>query len=53
MAIASDDGWDNGGNGFGFFFQPRDPYVQPATPRRRGGQYQYYQSTQPMQRSFW
>jgi len=53
MAIASDDGWDNGGNGFGFFFQPRDPYVQPANPRRRGGQYQYYQSTQPMQRGFW
>lgn len=49
--IASDDGWDNGGNGFGFFF-PRDPYVQPANPRRRG-QYQYYQSTQPMQRGFW
>ncbi|MCP3391942.1 L,D-transpeptidase [Bradyrhizobium sp. CCGB12] len=50
--IASDDGWDNGGNGFGFFFQQRDPYVQPANPRRRG-QYQYYQSTQPVQRGFW
>lgn len=50
--IASDDGWDNGGNGFGFFFQQRDPYAQPANPRRRG-QYQYYQSTQPMQRGFW
>ncbi|MCK1616192.1 L,D-transpeptidase [Bradyrhizobium sp. 159] len=49
--IASDDGWDNGGNGFGFFFQ-RDPYVQPVNPRRRG-QYQYYQSTQPVQRGFW
>jgi len=49
--VASDDGWDNGGNGFGFFY-PRDPYVQPANPRRRG-QYQYYQSTQPMQRGFW
>lgn len=55
MAVASDDGyggWDNGGNGFGFFFQPRDPYVQPANPRRRG-QYQYYQPAQPMPRSFW
>ncbi|MGT2504032.1 L,D-transpeptidase family protein [Bradyrhizobium guangxiense] len=51
--IASDDGWDNGGNGFGFFFQQRDPYVQPANPRRQRGQYQYYQSTQPMQRSWW
>ncbi|MBR0816065.1 L,D-transpeptidase [Bradyrhizobium diazoefficiens] len=49
--IASDDSWDNGGNGFGFFYQ-RDPYVQPA-PRRQRGQYQYYQSTQPMQRSWW
>jgi lipoprotein-anchoring transpeptidase ErfK/SrfK len=57
MEIASDDGWGNGGNGFGgngfgFFFQPRDPNPQPVNPRRRG-QYQYYQSTQPMQRSFW
>ncbi|PIT06406.1 hypothetical protein TSA1_30120 [Bradyrhizobium nitroreducens] len=51
--IASDDGWDNGGNGFGFFFQQRDPYVQPANPRRQRGQYQYYQSTQPMQRNWW
>ncbi|QIP05638.1 L,D-transpeptidase [Bradyrhizobium symbiodeficiens] len=50
--IASDDGWDNGGNGFGFFYQ-RDPYVQQANPRRQRGQYQYYQSTQPMQRSWW
>lgn len=50
--IASDDGWDNGGNGFGFFFQQRDPYVQPANPRRRS-QYQYYQPAQPMQRGFW
>jgi hypothetical protein len=48
--IASDDGWDNGG--FGFFFQQRDPYVQPANPRRRS-QYQYYQPAQPMQRGFW
>lgn len=55
MAVASDDGyggWDNGGNGFGFFFQPRDPYPQPVNPRRRG-QYQYYQPAQPLQRSFW
>lgn len=52
MDVASDDGWDNGGNGFGFFFQPRDPYPQPVNPRRRG-QYQYYQPAQPMQRSFW
>jgi lipoprotein-anchoring transpeptidase ErfK/SrfK len=50
MAMASDDGWDNGG--FGFFFQPRDPYSQPS-PRRRSGQYQYYQPAQPMQRSWW
>ncbi|MFK4505399.1 L,D-transpeptidase [Bradyrhizobium daqingense] len=50
--IASDDGWDNGGNGFGFFY-PRDPYVQPVNPRRQRGQYQYYQSTQPMPRGFW
>ena len=34
MAMASDDGWDNGGNGFGFFFQ-RDPNPQPVNPRRR------------------
>lgn len=53
MAIASDDGWDNGGNGFGFFFQQRDPNPQPVNPRRQRGQYQYYQSTQPMQRSWW
>ncbi|MBR0785176.1 L,D-transpeptidase [Bradyrhizobium iriomotense] len=53
MDIASDDGWDNGGNGFGFFFQ-RDLNPQPVNPRRqRGGQYPYYQSTQPMQRSWW
>ncbi|MDE5445649.1 L,D-transpeptidase family protein [Bradyrhizobium sp. CSA207] len=52
MAIASDDSWDNGGNGFGFFFQQRDPYPQPVNPRRRG-QYQYYQPAQPMPRSFW
>ncbi|MCA1364453.1 L,D-transpeptidase [Bradyrhizobium sp. IC3069] len=45
--IASDDGWDNG---FGFFY--RDPYVQPANPRRRS-QYQYYQPAQPFQRGFW
>lgn len=48
--VASDDGWDNG---FGFFFQQRDPYVQQVNPRRQRGQYQYYQSTQPMQRSWW
>lgn len=53
MAIASDDSWDNGGNGYSFFFQQRDPYVQPVNPRRRGGQYQYYQPAQPMQRSWW
>ncbi|MGY2933546.1 hypothetical protein ACVWZ6_003148 [Bradyrhizobium sp. GM6.1] len=51
MAMASDDGWDNGSNGFGFFFQ-RDPNPQPVNPRRRG-QYQYYQPAQPMQRGFW
>jgi lipoprotein-anchoring transpeptidase ErfK/SrfK len=52
MEMASDDGWDNGGNGFGFFFQ--QPAPQPVNPRRqRGGQYQYYQPAQPMQRSFW
>ena len=49
--VASDDGWDNGGNGFGFFYQ-RDPYVQQVNPRRRS-QYQYYQPAQPMQRGFW
>ncbi len=53
MEIASDDGWGNGGNGFGFFFGQRDPAPQPLNPRRRGGQYQYYQPAQPMQRSFW
>ena len=54
MAMASDDSWGNGGNGFGFFFQQRDPAPQPVNPRRqRGGQYQYYQPAQPMQRSFW
>lgn len=60
MEMANDDGWDNGGNGFGgngfggngFFFGQRDPNPQPVQ-RRRGGQYQYYQSTQPVQRSFW
>jgi len=56
MEMASDEGWGGngwGGNGFGFFQQQRDPYVQPANPRRRG-QYQYYQPAQPMQqRSFW
>ncbi|MET4069799.1 hypothetical protein ABID58_004603 [Bradyrhizobium sp. S3.2.6] len=55
MEVATDDGW--GGNGFGgngfFFFGQRDPTPQPVNPRRRGGQYQYYQSTQPVQRSFW
>ena len=51
MEMASDEGW--GGNGFGFFFQQqRDPYVQPANPRRRG-QNQYYQPAQPVPRSFW
>ncbi|MGY8708977.1 L,D-transpeptidase [Bradyrhizobium sp. 18BD] len=51
MEMASDDGgW--GGNGFGFFFQQRDPNPQPVNPRR-GGQYRYYQPAQPMQRSFW
>ncbi|MET4802986.1 L,D-transpeptidase [Bradyrhizobium sp. LB11.1] len=53
MEVATDDGWGNGGNGFGFFFGQRDPNPQPVNPRRRAGQYQYYQSTQPMQRSFW
>lgn len=53
MDVASDDGWDNGGNGFGFFFQQRDPYPQPVNPRRRSGQYQYYQPAQPVQRGFW
>lgn len=53
MDVASDDGWDNGGNGFGFFFQPRDPYPQPVNPRRRSGQYQYYQPAQPVPRGFW
>jgi hypothetical protein len=57
MEMASDDGWGNGGNGFGgngfFFFGQRDPAPQPVNPRRRGGQYQYYQPAQPMQRSFW
>ena len=54
VEMASDDGWGGGfgGNGF-FFFGQRDPNPQPVNPRRRGGQYQYYQSTQPMQRSFW
>jgi len=55
MEMASDDGWGGngwGGNGFGFFQQQRDPYVQPANPRRRG-QYQYYQPAQPVQRGFW
>jgi hypothetical protein len=54
MEMASDDGWSGGygGNNFFFFGQQRDPAPQPL-PRRRGGQYQYYQSTQPMQRSFW
>ncbi|MGV7212845.1 L,D-transpeptidase family protein [Bradyrhizobium sp. UFLA05-112] len=44
MAVASDDGWDNNG-GFGFFFQPRDPNLQPVNPRRRGGG-QYWQPQQ-------
>ena len=56
VEMASDDGWGNGGafggNGF-FFFGQRDPNPQPVNPRRRAGQYQYYQPMQPMQRSFW
>ncbi|WP_426412040.1 L,D-transpeptidase [Bradyrhizobium ganzhouense] len=56
VEMASDDGWGNGGgfggNGF-FFFGQRDPAPQPVNPRRRAGQYQYYQPAQPMQRSFW
>jgi len=58
VEMASDDGWGNGGafggNGF-FFFGQRDPNPQPVNPRRRAGQYQYYQPAQPMpmQRSFW
>jgi len=52
MDIASDDSWDNGGNGFGFFFQ-RDPNPQPVNPRRQRGGYPYYQPAQPMPRSFW
>jgi len=51
VEMASDDGW-GGGNGF-FFFGQRDPNPQPVNPRRRSGQYQYYQPMQPMQRSFW
>ncbi|MGY3347331.1 MULTISPECIES: L,D-transpeptidase family protein [unclassified Bradyrhizobium] len=52
VEMASDDGWGGGygGNGF-FFFGQRDP--QPVSPRRRAGQYQYFQPPQPMQRSFW
>lgn len=55
MEVATDDGWGNGFGGSGFFFfGQRDPNPQPVNPRRqRGGQYQYYQSTQPVQRSFW
>jgi hypothetical protein len=54
MEMASDDGWGGGfgGNGF-FFFGQRDPNPQPVNPRRRAGQYQYYQPAQPMQRGFW
>ncbi|MDH6262116.1 L,D-transpeptidase [Bradyrhizobium sp. BR13661] len=54
VEMASDDGWGGGfgGNGF-FFFGQRDPNPQPVNPRRRAGQYQYYQPAQPMQRSFW
>jgi hypothetical protein len=47
VAVASDDGWGDN-NGFSFFFQQPNP--QPVNPRRRGGQYQYFQ---PMQRSWW
>jgi hypothetical protein len=44
MAVASDDGWDNG---LGFFFQQRSPNPQPQVyTRRRGGQYYYYQPQQ-------
>jgi hypothetical protein len=53
MEVASDEGWGNGGNGFGFFFQQREPAPQPVNPRRRSGQYQYYQPAQPVQRGFW
>jgi hypothetical protein len=52
MAMASDETWDNGGNGAFFFFQQRNPYPQPVYPRQRG-QYQYYQPAQPVQRGFW
>ncbi|OKO81276.1 hypothetical protein AC629_25985 [Bradyrhizobium sp. NAS80.1] len=59
MAMASEDSWDNGGNGSFFFFQQRNPYPQPVNPYpqpvnpRQRGQYQYYQPAQPMQRGFW
>ena len=50
MAIASDDGWDDGSFGF---FQQRNPYPQQQLyTRRRGGQYYYYQPM-PQQRGWW
>ncbi len=45
--VASGDAWDD--DGPGFFFQ-RGFNQQPVYPRRRSGQYYYYQ---PMQRSWW
>ncbi len=52
MAVAADDGWDNG---MGFFFQQRSPYPQqqPQVYRRGGGQYYYQQQPVYQQRGFW
>ena len=52
MAVASDDGWDDGSFGF---YQQRNPYPYPQQQlytRRRGGQYYYYQPM-PQQQGWW
>jgi hypothetical protein len=50
VLVAGDSFWNDG---FGSFFQQRNPEPQPGNPRRRGGGQPYYQpQPQPMQRGW-
>jgi hypothetical protein len=50
LVAGGDNFWNDG---FGSFFQQRNPEPQPGNPRRRGGGQQYYQpQPQPMQRGW-